>query len=132
MLVPVWMSLSGTEVEFPINEDVLMVAEPHELLAADFMHADNVLVAQLGGGSCLAKELFGFAGIKLAFAWNLDGDQAIQFLVTCLPHSPERADADQPCQPGGDNTSVSGTSDYRKDCEHGEILRGIRAGASGV
>ncbi len=62
------------------------------LLAADFMHGNDVGMIQLGGGAGLAQELFDFAWLKFPVARNLHSHRAVQLDVASFPH---RAEASQ-------------------------------------
>ena len=71
-----------------IADDVDRVA-----VAADFVDADDVGMAQLGGRAGLAEEFLLFLGRHAALARNLDGHRAVELLVAGLPHAAEAADA---------------------------------------
>ena len=72
-----------------VADDVDRVA-----VAADFVDADDVGMAQLGGGAGFAEELFLLLGRHAASPRNFDGHRAIELLVAGLPHAAEAADAE--------------------------------------
>ena len=58
------------------------------------MDADDVGVAQLGGGAGLAEEFFCLLWAEMALARDLDRHGAVELLVAGLPHAAEPADAE--------------------------------------
>ena len=61
-------------------------ASPVSLVdASDFMHTYNVRLLQLGRRMGFGQKLLRFDGIKLFAAWNLDGNQPIEFRVVRFP-----------------------------------------------
>ena len=64
-----------------IADDIYLVA-----LTAHFVDCDNVRMCELRCRASFAEELRSFNCIQLPFSRNLDGDNAIEFVVTCLPH----------------------------------------------
>src|SRR5262249_51801727 len=62
--------------------------------AADFVHADDVRMLELGRRPRVAQEHLGLRRVELSLARNLDRNETLQVGVAGLPDAAELADAD--------------------------------------
>jgi hypothetical protein len=81
--------ISESHTADEVTDDVDAVA-----VAADFVNAHDVWMAKLSGGAGFAEELFLVVTRHAAGTWDLDGDSAVEFPVSGLPHTSKTANTD--------------------------------------